>query len=431
MTWSAFDDTALGHPWSRQHIGAMSKEAIEILKRKGVTFLHPDSVYIGAEVVLENFAGEGVVIFPHCRIMGDRTVIGPFVELGREGPVTIENCRVGRGVKLRGGYFRESVFLPGVEIGGCAQVREGCILEEQARCAHSVGLKQTILFPFVTLGSLINFCDCLMAGGTDRENHSEVGSSYIHFNFTPRGDKATPSLIGDVPRGVMLREKPIFLGGQGGIVGPLRIEYGVVVAAGTILRRDVLEQNVKILPVRQPTSQFGKTSRGTYSLERIFAKNVNYIANLFALKFWYRYVREPFFLKSSYDRILFNGALETLEGAIEERKKRLRDFLFLVSKREVGYSESVVSPLDSTDFSAYADKIDKVFSDFHESEEMIVLKEEFLHVFSDHLNKDKMDYVTTIKSIPFSVAQLGTQWLKTVVDGLWHLASKAVPVLNL
>ena len=56
---------------------------------------------------------------------------------------------------------------------------------------------------FVTIGSLVNFCDLLMAGGSSRQDHSEVGSGYIHFNFTPwgaRGDKATPSLIGDVPR---------------------------------------------------------------------------------------------------------------------------------------------------------------------------------------------------------------------------------------
>ena len=65
-----------------------------------------------------------------------------------------------------------------------------------------------------------------MAGGTSRKNHSEIGSSYIHFNFTPHQDKATPSLVGDVPRGVMLDRAPIFLGGQGGLVGPVRIAYG-------------------------------------------------------------------------------------------------------------------------------------------------------------------------------------------------------------
>lgn len=78
-----------------------------------------------------------------------------------------------------------------------------------------MGLKQTILFPFVTLGSLINFCDVFMAGGTSRRDHSEVGSSYIHFNYTPRGDKATPSLVGDVPRGVMLNKEPFFSGDRG------------------------------------------------------------------------------------------------------------------------------------------------------------------------------------------------------------------------
>ena len=80
-------------------------------------------------------------------------------------------------------------------------MRRGTILEEHASCAHTVGLKQTILFPYVTLGSLINFCDCFMAGGTGPRNHSEVGSSYIHFNFSANQDKATASLLGMCPRG--------------------------------------------------------------------------------------------------------------------------------------------------------------------------------------------------------------------------------------
>jgi UDP-N-acetylglucosamine/UDP-N-acetylgalactosamine diphosphorylase len=90
-------------------------------------------------------------------------------------------------------------------------------LEEEASGAHAVGLKQTIFLPFVTAGSLINFCDALIAGGTSRKDHSEIGSSYIHFNYTPHQDKATPSLIGDVPHGVMLDQPAIFLGGQGGL----------------------------------------------------------------------------------------------------------------------------------------------------------------------------------------------------------------------
>ena len=127
-------------------------------------------------------------------------------------------------------------------MGSAAHVRPGTLLEEEAGGAHAVGLKQTIFLSFVTAGSLINFCDGLMAGGTSRKNHSEIGSSYIHFNFTPHQDKATPSLIGDVPRGVMLDQPPIFLGGQGGLVGPVRIAYGTVIPAGTICRQDILRR---------------------------------------------------------------------------------------------------------------------------------------------------------------------------------------------
>jgi len=96
--------------------------------------------------------------------------------LGFEGPATIVNCQIGPEVELKGGFFSRSVFLEKASLGSGAQIREGCILEEEAGGAHCVGLKQTISFcRFVTMGSLINFCDCLMSGGTSRKNHSEVG----------------------------------------------------------------------------------------------------------------------------------------------------------------------------------------------------------------------------------------------------------------
>ena len=172
--------------------------------------------------------------------------------------MTIQDCQLGTGVKLKGGFAQDAVFLDGASMGSGAHVRGGTILEEEANGAHTVGLKQTILMPFVTLGSLINFCDVLLAGGTSRTNHSEVGSSYIHFNFTPDGDKTTASLFGDVPRGVLLDRHPIFLGGQGGAVGPVATGFGTVVGAGSILRDDVPEDDQLVLHAapapRQPVS---------------------------------------------------------------------------------------------------------------------------------------------------------------------------------
>ncbi len=146
--------------------------------------------------------------------------------------MTITDVRLGPGSSIAAGYAANSVLLEGASLGSGAHLREGTLLEEQASGAHTVGLKQTILLPYVTLGSLINFCDCLMSGGTSRKDHSEVGSSYIHFNYTPDGDKTTPSLFGDVVHGALLDQPAIFLGGQGGTVGPVSVGFGSVVAAG-------------------------------------------------------------------------------------------------------------------------------------------------------------------------------------------------------
>jgi len=267
-----------------------------------------------------NQIASDVVIHPGCRIKNSS--IGPGCEIGAEAPVTIENCQLGRGVKLKGGYFSGAVFLDGASMGSGAHVREGTILEEEANGAHTVGLKQTVLLPFVTLGSLINFCDILMAGGTSRKNHSEVGSSYIHFNFTPHQDKATASLVGDVPRGVLLNRKPVFLGGQGGLVGPARIAFGCVIAAGGICRKDVLEENHLHVPAVPPEKTV-LFEPGVYkNLDRIVRNNLIYIGNIRALKAWYSAVR-VLFIRDEFDRACHAGALANLDLILSERIQRL------------------------------------------------------------------------------------------------------------
>ncbi len=299
-----------------------SRDIIATLQAKGVTIRKPESVDIGAEVSPERISGDGVVIYPGCRVYGAKTVLSAGSVLGREGPVTIEDCRLGPNVQLKGGYAAKAVFLDGANLGLGHHVREGCLLEEESSAAHCVGLKQTILFPFVTLGSLINFCDAFMAGGTSRSDHSEVGSSYIHFNYTPDQDKTTPSLFGDVPRGVMLRERPIFLGGQGGSVGPVSVGYGSVVAAGGVLRRDVAEGQLSVVGGLKAASR--PFAPGGYAgVHRVVAKNVRYLASLRALREWYVVARAPFFAAQELGAAVHEGALEMIASAQKERTKRL------------------------------------------------------------------------------------------------------------
>ncbi len=303
---------------------ALSPSVRSLLDR-GAVLPCPFSIEVDSTVNPERIA-PGAIIHTGCRIAGDKTLIGPGSELGREAPVVIENCQLGHRVNLKGGYFSGATLLDGAEMGSAAHVRSGTLLEENARGAHAAGLKMTIFLCHVTAGSMINFCDALMAGGTSRNNHSEIGSSYIHFNFTPHQDKATPSLIGDVPRGVFLDQNPIFLGGQGGLVGPARIAYGTVIPAGIICRQDILQEGTLYAAPEPAAKEARAFAPGTYrAINRIVKNNLIYIGNLWALKAWYQHVRIRSMSADFYRKECHAGALMQIETGLKERIHRLSE----------------------------------------------------------------------------------------------------------
>lgn len=296
------------------------------LEQRGVVVVDPRQTFVADDVDLDRIH-PGVVLHPGTRLVGAGTLIGPDSEVGTEGPVTLHDAALGRGVFVASGYLRGAVLLDGATVGAQAHFRAGTLLEEQASTAHCVGLKQTILLSFVTLGSLINFCDCLMAGGTSRRDHSEVGSGFIHFNFTPwgeEGDKATPSLVGDVARGVFLREPRIFLGGSGGMVGPRMVGFGAIAGAGQVLRNDVARETLTVEALRTVKRRM---TRGYLDpIEPRARKNVAYIAHLVALRAWYREIRSVR-ATQPWSQALVRAASELIDDALAERHRRLCRFV--------------------------------------------------------------------------------------------------------
>ena len=389
-------------------------EKVKRLIAKGVEILNPLYTDVGDEVDIDLISGKGVRIWPGCRIYGKKTVISAGCRIGQEAPVTLEDCRLGPEVELKGGYFARSVFLSKANMGSGAHVREGCLLEEEANGAHCVGIKQTILFPFVTLGSLINFCDCLMSGGTSRKDHSEVGSSYIHFNFTPEGDKTTASLIGDVPRGVMLNQPAIFLGGQGGIVGPIRMGYGNVVAADCVLRGDYIDDN-KLIVGKTPTARTVPYVRKAYpGLKRIVENNVIYMANLAALEEWYAHVRRPFFEAMEFGPLLFEGAIEMLSLAKQERIKRLETLAEKVKTPSEKETES-----ESAFRKAFSEKIaamKAVLSSAVDDKEALELRGRFLSLADKSKGAGGAGYIGFVQGLPSEASRTGAAWLQRIVD---------------
>ena len=403
---------------------------IRKLLDKGVRFPAPESVEIGKGVDPNRISGKGVVIHSGCKIYGQSTLILDNSRIGFEGPATIVDCQIGSRVDLGGGFYKDAVFLPGASTGCGAHVRKGTIIEEEASIAHTVGIKQTILFPYVTLGSLINFCDILMAGGTDRKNHSEVGSSYIHFNFTPNQDKATASLIGDVPRGVMLRQQPIFLGGQGGLVGPCHIEYGTVIAAGTIHRKD------ESRPDRLIFGGGGKGGNVPYrhghyhGEKRILKNNISYIANLMALKCWYETVRSQF-VSPDFSQSLLDGAIHKVQMGIDERIHRFEEFIIKLRAQKKRDGSDAEKPLTrQNDIWNQWPVLKEYFTTSPYKKGNDRVRETFLEAIGNVIDQEGKSYLRVIKNLDSETASMGTGWLQSIVDDINNRAFDIIPSLK-
>ena len=403
------------------------------MKNRLQGMLETGLVIVGSEVDRRRIA-EDAVIHIGCKVLGSRTLICQGAELGQEAPVTVNNCFVGPHVRLKGGYFENAVFLAGAEAGSGAHVRAGTILEEQASVAHTVGLKQTILFPYVTLGSLINFCDCFMSGGTGRHNHSEVGSSYIHFNFTPNQDKATASMIGDVPRGVMLDQPPIFLGGQGGLVGPCRIAFGTVIAAGSIYRKDQLKPQQLVFDGGGGRGGSVPYTTGIYrTVKRQAINNIIYLANLVALKLWYAFVRRRF-IGDGFPQPLYDGLTETLNVAVEERIKRFEAFCEKMNESKRRYISQMGAAGDSLVrqkaqlydhrhqvaevIQAYTDRLDRHANDA------------FMAAIERGIGRMGCQYLQVIHALASTDRETGVAWLQQIVDDVTERIQSLFPALT-
>ena len=228
-----------------------NQKRLEALAAKGVDIPSPESVIVGEEVRLDQIEPR-VVIGPGTKVLGAETMLGAGTEV--QGAATIRNSLIGRNCRLAAGEYEDSVLLDGCTTVGWARVRGHSAWEEGSNSAHNVDTKTTLLGYKTTLGSLINFCNVLMLGGTSPglEVGSEVGSGTINFNFLPYGPTVgaliKPStLIGSIEAPFLVCEDaPVryaFIGGHTSIIAPVVVGLGTVVAAKSRIGPGIYEDD--------------------------------------------------------------------------------------------------------------------------------------------------------------------------------------------
>lgn len=302
-----------------------NRARVESLQRRGVDVWGPERVYIGSDVNLD--AIEPTAVIRQATLSGKDLSIAAGAVIGTSGHAEVSDCQIGPNAELGAGLYQGATLLNSVKVRGFAEIRPGTLLEEEVDIAHSVALKNTTFTACCVAGSLINFCDLFLTGGTSRKDHTEVGSGAIHYNFDPRGDK-WGSLLGSI-RGVLLRSDPVFIGGTCGLVGPLEVGLGAVTAANCTIRKDVPANTLVSTEDRAVSiPNFDRTAYS--SLRRQFRVTSKLVATLRALETWYELVRLPH--APLPERHLYEFALRRVTVQAQERIDRLAK---VVAKLEV------------------------------------------------------------------------------------------------
>jgi hypothetical protein len=133
--------------------------------------------------------------------------------------------------------------------------------------------------------------------------------------------------VGDVLDGVFLRQRRIFLGGQSGLVGPRSVGYGSMTGAGQVVRRDVPAGRLSVQVAREVDQPLERPLES--KVQAVRDKNVEYIAQLEALRAWYAGARLARARAAGQAALatVYEEALVNIGVCVAERVNRLAAYL--------------------------------------------------------------------------------------------------------
>jgi UDP-N-acetylglucosamine/UDP-N-acetylgalactosamine diphosphorylase len=219
----------------------------------------------------------------------------------------------------------------------------------------------------------------------------------------------------------MLNKQPVFLGGQGGLVGPVRIAFGCISAAGSIIRNSE-QRNDRLIMGGTMRSASVQWRPGIYTRpDRILTENIYYISGLYALKAWYHFVRSRF-TWDGMSQALVSGLQANIDICIQERIKRLEAFgdklkqsKNILLQRGKGQGSQSVDAHDTV-----LEKLSRLSSIFDRAENDIKTPgpdgETFIQYIDKQNTNHKKDYIGFIQNLDESISTMGSAWLKGIED---------------
>jgi bifunctional UDP-N-acetylglucosamine pyrophosphorylase/glucosamine-1-phosphate N-acetyltransferase len=176
----------------------------------GVTLIDPNTVYFCADTKI----GKNCVIYPNV-------FFGPNVEI--DDNVEIKPFS----------HIEEATISKGCVIGPFARIRPGSKLDEDVKIGNFVEIKKSNL----AKGSKINHLSYI--GDSDVGQNSNVGAGTITCNYD--GYNKHKTTIGD----------NCFVGSNSAFIAPVTIGNGSVIGAGSIITKEVKENELAVSRSKQ------------------------------------------------------------------------------------------------------------------------------------------------------------------------------------
>lgn len=193
----------------------LAQRQIHRLQSEGVIFVDPKSCFLDAHVSI----APGARIGPNVQLRGTTSIAASAVI---EGTAIIKNSTIGKGAVIKlGSHVEDASVGEETSVGPFAHVRPGSKLGAHCRVGNFVETKNATLNDGAKASHLTYLGDCVVGKDTN------IGAGTITCNYD--GYKKATTTIGE----------GVFIGSNSALVAPLTIGNGALVAAGSVITRDV------------------------------------------------------------------------------------------------------------------------------------------------------------------------------------------------
>ncbi|MEX1028994.1 MAG: bifunctional UDP-N-acetylglucosamine diphosphorylase/glucosamine-1-phosphate N-acetyltransferase GlmU [Paenibacillaceae bacterium] len=192
----------------------------------GVSFIHPDAVYIDADVII----GADTIIYPDCYLRGS-TAIGSDCVIGPQ--TEINDSILHDGVQVKQSVLDHAEVGMGSSIGPFAYLRPGAKLAANVKIGDFVEVKNS------TIGE-----------GSKIPHLSYVGDAHIGKNVNMGCGSITANYDGAQKHLTQIDDNA-FIGSNSNLIAPIHIGKGAYVVAGSTITQNVADDELAIGRARQ------------------------------------------------------------------------------------------------------------------------------------------------------------------------------------